>query len=208
MGRIAIPIGVNIDRVKKVFGSKDETLVNNVLSSDAYLKFDEDHSFKRELYDIIFNYVPVENRIVQPSKLFGLIKGDDGRGLKGDWNDYGYALLVICSYLGKKFSETNVEYIYGDSWWKINTLLRENGSSLDLSRMHETKQIFDTPFEADDIYINSYSREEISQLLNVFTVHDEKTEEHHSDLYRSFKEGLSHCEKNNLDVIVFSFETL
>jgi hypothetical protein len=208
MGRVAIPIGVNIDRIKKIFGSKDETLINNILLSEAYLKFDEDHSFKRELYDIIFNYVPVENRIVQPSKLFGLIKGDDGRGLKGDWNDYGYALLVICSCLGEKFSETNTEYVYGDSWWKINTLLRENGSSLDLSRMHETKQIFDTPFEADDIYTNSYSREEIGQFLDIFTAHDEKTTEHHSDLYHSFKKGLSRCEENNLDVVVFSFETL
>jgi hypothetical protein len=208
MGRIAIPIGVSIDRVKKVFGSKDEALINKVLASDTYLKFDEDHSFKRELYDIIFNYVPVENRIVQPSKLFGLIKGDDGRGLKGDWNDYGYALLVICSHLGEKFSETNTEYIYGDSWWKINTVLRENGSSLDLSRMHETKQIFDTPFEADDIYINSYSKEEVRQFLDVFTAQDEKTKEHHSELYSSLKKGLLHCAENNLDVVVFSFETL
>lgn len=208
MGRIAIPIGISINAVKNVFGSKNEELVNQVLSSDAYLKFDEEHSFKRELYDIIFNYVPVENRIVQAPKLFGLIKGDDGRGLKGDWNDYGYALLVICSHLGKKFSETNREYVYGDSWWKINTLLRESGSSLDLSRMHETRQIFDTPFEADDIYINSYTKDEVKEILDVFTTNDSKTEEHHSDLYNSLKKGLLYCHENDLDVVVFSFETL
>lgn len=208
MGRIAIPIGVSIDRIKNVFGSKDEVLIKRLLSSEAYLKFDEEHSFKRELYDIIFNYVPVENRIAQPAKLFGLIKGDDGRGLKGDWSDYGYALLVICSHLGEQFSEANMEYVYGDSWWKINTLLRENGSSLDLSRMHETRQIFDTPFEAGDIYINSYNREEIREILDIFTASDSETGEHHSGLYNSFKKGLMNCKEHDLDVVVFSFETL
>ncbi len=202
MGRLVIPIGVNIGAVEKVFGSKDEQLIKSLLASNCYKTYDEEYSFKKELYDILFNYIPVENRIVQPAKLFGLIKGNDGRGLEGDWNDYGYALLTICSCLGERFSEDCKEFVYDDNWWKINTLLRESGCLLDLSRMHETKQIFDTPFEKTDIYTSCYTNEEVRELNKFFS----NSEIHESDLYNSLKHGLKYCEERNLDIMIFSFE--
>ena len=48
----------------------------------------------------------------------------------------------------------NSEFIYGESWRQIKTLLRENNASFDLSGMLKSKQIFDTPFEHNDIYTN------------------------------------------------------
>ena len=83
-----------------------------ILGLDVYFKvvgrtkkFDEEFSFKTELYNILFNYVSIENRVIKPAKFFGLINGNDGRRLEGDWNDYGYALLTICCYLGEKLSK-------------------------------------------------------------------------------------------------------
>ena len=206
MGRIIIPIGIDIDAVKAVFGCKDEALYNQVLKSHFFKKFDEEFSFKKELSDIIFNYVPPENRIVKSPKLFGLIKGNDGRGLEGEWNDYGYALLTLCCYFGNKFSEDDKEFVYGDSWWKINKLLRENGSSFDLSRMLESKQIFDTPFEYEEIYINQYNKKEILEFVSHILNMETEIKEENLPLYNTIKKGLLNCTDNNLDLIVFSHE--
>ncbi len=208
MGRIIIPIGIDIDRVQAVFGSKDELLFNQLLKSECYKKFDEEFSFKKELYDIIFNYVPPENRITKPPKLFGLIKGNDGRALEGgDWNDYGYALLTICCHFGDKFSEDSTEFIYDDSWWQINTLLRTHGSSLDLSRMFETKQIFDTPFEHDDIYTNMYHKKEVIEFVSHLLIIEKHMEQKNMTLFTTLKKGLLNCTNNNLDLVIFSYES-
>ncbi len=206
ISRIVIPIGISIKEVNAVFGCKDELLFENILLSDDYKKYEEEFSFKKELYDIMFNYIPPGNRTVKTPKLFGLVKGTDGRGLKGEWNDYGYALLTICCYLGKKFSENNTEYIYHDHWEKINTYLRNKGSGIDLSRMHETKQIFDTPFEHQDIYTNFYSNTEVVKFIETLCTDQHTDHTLHSELHTSLKKGLLHCKETNRDLIVFSFE--
>lgn len=206
MSRLLIPIGIDIDVVKNVFGCKDEILFNQLLKSDFFKKFDEEFSFKKELSDIIFNYVPPEKRIIKVPKLFGLVKGDDGRGLEGDWNDYGYALLTICCCLGNKFSEDDKEFIYGESWWQINTLLRENGSGFDLSRMHESQQIFDTPFELEDIYTNHYSKKEIVKFISNILIMEKDIKQENLMLFNTLKKGLLNCMDKNLDLIIFSHE--
>lgn len=206
MNKMVIPIGIDINEVHAVFGCKDEIFFNRLLTSDFYKKFDDELSFKKELYDILFNYVPIEKRIIIPPKLFGLIKEDNGRGLKGQWNDYGYALLTICSYLGEKFSTDNSEFIYGESWWQINTLLRENNASFDLSRMLESKQIFDTPFEYDDIYTNLYNKKEIEEFVSHIKYMEQKIKKENLLLFNSLKNGLLNCHQKNLDLLVFSHE--
>ena len=206
LNRFVITIGVDIDVVKSVFGVKDDVLYNQLLNSSFFKKFDEEFSFKKELHDIIFNYLPPPSRIIKPSKLFGLIKGNDGRGLGGEWNDYGFALLTICCFLGDKFSEDDSEFKYGQSWWQINTLLRQSKSSFNLSRMLQSKQILDTPFEYADIYNNIYTKEEVveftTQILNI----EKEIKEENLHLFNSLKNGLLNCAKKNLDVIVFSHE--
>ena len=206
MNRLVIPIGIDIEIIKSVFGSKNNILYHQLLNSTFFKKFDEEFSFKKELYDIIFNYVSVEDRIVKRPKLFGIIKGDDGRGLKGDWNDYGFALLTICCHLGTMFSDDNTEFVYGASWWQINTLLRENKSSFDLSRMFESKQLFDTPFEYTDIYTNQYSKTEVVEFASHIINIERQIKEENLPLYNTLKKGLLNCADNSLDLIVFSHE--
>ena len=206
MGRLIIPIGIDIDTVKNVFGSKDDSLFKQILESKFFKILDEDVSFKRELFDIIFNYIPQENRTTVPSKLFGLIKGYDGRYMEGEWNDYGYALLTICCCLGDKFSEDVTEFIYGDSWFQINSLFRTSGSKLDLSRMFETKQIFDTPFEHDDIYTNFYNKKEVIEFIAYILILEKDMKKDNLMLFNSLKKGLLNCQNINLDLIIFSYE--
>lgn len=206
MGRIIIPIGIDIDAVKAVFGCKDEVLYNQLLKSDFFKKFDEEFSFKKELHNILFNYVTPENRIIKQPKLFGLIKGDDGRGLDGDWNDHGYALLTICCYLGDKLSEDDKEFIYGESWWQIDTLLRKNGSGIDLSRMHESRKIFDTPFEHEDIYTNYYSKKETTDFFSHILNMEKHIKQENQILFNTLKKGLLNCTDKHLDLIIFSHE--
>ncbi len=206
MNRNIIPIGIDIDSVKSIFGSKDEVLFKQLLKSNFFKKFDEEFSFKNELYDIIFNYVPVQNRIIKPSKLFGLIKGDNGRGLEGDWNDYGYALLTICCFLGKKFSNDEAVFNYDESWWQINTLLRANKASFDLARMLESRQIFDTPYEKDELYINYYSKEEVLEFVTHILNIENEIKKENLPMYETLKNGLLNCKENNLDLVIFSHE--
>ena len=206
MGRVVVPIGIDVDKVKAVFGCKNEVLYNQLLKSDFFKKYDEEFSFKKELYDIIFNYVHIKNRVIKPTKFFGFIKGNDGRGLDGDWNDYGYALLTICCYLGDVFSKDAKEFIYGEGWWQINTLLRINDSSFDLSRMLENKQVFDTPFEYDDICTNHYNKKEILEFVSHILNMEKDIKEENIVLFNTLKKGLLNCRDNNLDLIVFPYE--
>ncbi|MES2762381.1 MAG: hypothetical protein V4677_09240 [Bacteroidota bacterium] len=206
MGRLVIPIGIDINRVNAVFGSHDEVLFDQLVRSRYFKKFDEEFSFKRELSDLIFTYVPVGNRKVVSSKLFGLIKGTDGRRLEGEWNDYGYALLTMCSYLGYTFSETNDELEYSHSWEQINTLLRINGCRMDLSRMLESKQVFDTPYIHDDIYTNIYSKKEVVELVSHLLIIEKDIEEKNQKPFYVLKSGLLNCMDKHLDLVIFSYE--
>lgn len=206
---LAIPFGIDIDKVKEVFGSKNEALFLRVQETKMYQRYDEELSFKRELYDIIFNYVPVEKRIVARPKLFGLIKPKDGRGLEGEWNDYGHALLSICDYIGSYLSPEKNVFYYGDPWWTINTLLRENGSPLNLERMIKNIQVFDTPFDEAGISCNYYSKTEVKELLSYVLKIEPKINQEDPELeefYNTLKEGLEYCAKHNYDLISFSYE--
>ncbi|MGZ5190567.1 MAG: DUF7691 family protein [Flavisolibacter sp.] len=207
MGIRVIPIAVDIDSVKKVFGSKDEDLFNRVISSRFYKEFDKELSFKNELMDIIFNYVPPEQRMVKLPKLFGLIRGDTGRGMEGEWYDYGYALLTICCMLGYRLGDDGFVFLHNDSDLQtINSLLKKIGCKHDLTRMFETQPIFDTPFEASDIYTNLYSKKEVAELCTHFLSIENNIGMHNLQLFDALKTGLLYCLDNNLDLVIYSYE--
>lgn len=209
MRTLAIAFGVDIEMVKSTFGSKNENLFFKVQQSNLFHLYDEELSFKRELQDIIFNYVPKEDRKVKPAKLFGLIKEDDGRGLKGEWNDYGHALLCLCDHLGQNISPTMNVLFYREPWWNINTLLRENGSRLNLDRFIKNRLVFDTPFDSKGIFCNCFDKEEVPELLNELVRAETSLDKANSDLmtfYTTLKEGLEFCAKNNYDLVSFSHE--
>lgn len=208
-GMLAVPFAIDIEKVKEVFGSRNEAVFLRVQQTKMFQYYYEELSFKRELYDIIFNYTPAERRIKGRPRFFGLIKPKDGRGLEGEWNDYGHALLSICDYIGSHLSPEENIFYYGEAWWAVNTLLRESGSPLDLQRMIESAPIFDTPFDKNGISCNYYNKTEVKELLSYVLRIEPKINKEDPILlkfYSTLKEGLDYCAKYNCDLISFSHE--
>jgi hypothetical protein len=88
----------------------------------------------------------------------------------------------------------------------LNTILRENGSKTDLSRMINPVQLFDTPFEKGKICNNYYSKAEIKDLLNNLEQIHDKIDEEISSLYSAVIKGLDYCMMNNCEWVSFSFQ--
>ncbi|MDP2384914.1 MAG: hypothetical protein Q8M29_00960 [Bacteroidota bacterium] len=209
MGTVVIPFAIDLKQAQTVFGSKDETLHAEILQSKAFEKYDEKFSFKRELKELIFDYVPENKRTIVPSKLFGLIKGNDGRGLSGEWNDYGYSLLCICDKLGKCLSENEGIWKYNGLTEQLNKSLEENESKLTFERVIQYKKIFDTPFDEEDICTNYFSREEVKYLLDKLTAIKAKSVTADIDFLRLLDRmirGFTYCNKHNYDWVSFSYE--
>jgi hypothetical protein len=206
MSRLLLSFSIDLAYLKNsVFGCRDEVVYNNLLSSELFKELDEEFSFKKALYGIIFNYVPFEKRIVKPSKFFGLIKSEDGRGLTGDWNDFGFALLIICNYFGNSLSKIELQSSHIGGLKSINDLLDKYGSKANLTRMIESKQVFDTPFENADIYTNYFNRVEISELIPFVSKIEHEISIEDLPLFLLLKETINRC-NNNLDLVVFSYE--
>ena len=100
----------------------------------------------------------------------------------------------------------NSEFIYGESWRQINTLLRENNASFDLSGMLESKQIFDTPFEHNDMYTNIYNKKEVEEFLSHIKYMEQKIKKEILLLLNSLKNRLLNRYHKNLELMVFSHE--
>lgn len=209
MGTIVMPFAVELKQVHSILGSKDEALHTQILQSRAFEKYDEKFSFKKELKELIFDYVPENKRIVTPPKLFGIIKGNDGRGLSGEWNDYGYALLCICDKLGKCLSENEGAWKYNGSAEKLNKALEDNKSELTFERVVQYKKIFDTPFEKDDICSNYFNKEEVKYMLDKLMLIKTQSDSIDIDFQRLLDRmirGFTCCDKNNCDWVSFSYE--
>jgi hypothetical protein len=106
MGLTAIPFAVDINKVKRVFGTKDRELLDHIKTADLYDNYasqSEDfpdpkyqYNFDQVLEIIIFHYVKPEDKKVK-SNFLGLIKSKPSSGLNGNIpHAYGYVLLVIC----------------------------------------------------------------------------------------------------------------
>ena len=57
MSTIIIPIGIQLEEINTVFGSKNNELFIKLTSSDVYNHYDEEYSFKRELEELVFHFV-------------------------------------------------------------------------------------------------------------------------------------------------------
>lgn len=206
MGYCAYPFGVDIEKIKQVFGSKDEKLYNEVMSDSYFVNYNEQDNIEGELQDIVFKYVPPNLRKPTKAKLFGLISSQDGSGLYGEWNEYFYVLLSICSVLGKDFSPKGDHFYWGENWKKIDELLRTNGSEFNLDKMTRNVRIFDTPFKDGDLCSNIYIRNEIPEFYSDFIEIEkmlDKNDDELIDFYTEFREVLLYCKENKLDIITF-----
>src|SRR5687768_6296849 len=104
MGYTAQPFAIDLDKVRNVFGSKDQALLEKVKSShlyDHYASETSDGDFDEILTDLIFHYIRPADRKATSGGLFGLFKSEPSSGLNPQLaHEYGYALLVICDILG------------------------------------------------------------------------------------------------------------
>lgn len=209
MALITFPVSINLNYLhKSVLGTKNDALYKEVIQSTLYLNLEEEHSFKREIKDLLFDYKQPENRNPTPKKLFGLIRANDDSGLEGEWTDYGYALLCICSVIGKPFETNESDYTYSEQWWEINTKLREINSKFDLNKFTESIKVFDTPYNQHDIYTNYLNHSNVSLFLSDLEKIVTNLNEAKNPLFTSLKNGLTHALTNNNDVVFFSFEKI
>ncbi|HEY1039834.1 MAG TPA: hypothetical protein VGF30_10540 [Bacteroidia bacterium] len=209
MGTIVMPFAIDMEKVKSVFGSKNKTLHQQILQSRIFEKYDEKYSFKKELKDVIFNYVPENERIVLAPKLFGLIKGNDGSGMEGEWNDYGYALLCICGNIGKCLSENEGTLKYNGTIERLNELLKQNESGLNFERVVTYRKLFDTPYEEEDICSNYFDKNEIKEMLAELVIAKSKADQGDVELVRlidRMERGFKYCIKYDCEWVSFSYD--
>ncbi len=208
MGHYAFPFGVDIDKIKFVFGSKNEELFNDIKNDRYFVNYNEQGNIEEELVDIIFKYVPQNLRQPTKAKWFGLIRSKDGSGLYNEWPNYFFVLLSICSVLGKDFSPYGDHFNWGESWERINDLLKANGSKFDLDRMTKYKRVFDTPFEEVEGCTNIYERDEIPAFYSDFVMIEkllDKKDEELVKFYMDFRSALGYCKENRLDLVTFLY---
>jgi hypothetical protein len=207
MSTFVVPIGIKLEEISAVFGSKNNELFVKLISSDVYNYYDEEYSFKRELEEIIFNYVTVKNRIIKPSKLFGLIKGDDGRGLNGEWFDYAFALLIICHHLGLPFMALNEELKIDIDWEQFQLLLSSTSPSYDLNKFLISEQLFDTPFKKEEeiktCLLNKAELHQLKMALNSLS-----PEISTRNLKNLFNTMVNTCLEKEMNLIFFSIEKI
>lgn len=199
MGQFAYPVCVRIEDVKKEFGNKNNKLFEDITKQDP--------GVVNELKDIIFSYVPENERTPSKSKFLGLVKAKDGSGLYRDWYKYFYALHALTRHVGKDLFDEGDIFKYGSDWWStIDSALTKTDSKFRLERMAEYKKIFDTPFEENEGCTNIYSRNEIpafyDDFLKVESIID-KSDEELMSFYADFKSALKYCKENNLDLVTF-----
>lgn len=207
MPTLLVPIGINIQEINNVFGSKNQHLYDRFMTSAVYAKFDEAYSFRRELEGLVFNYVVQQNRVVKPAKFFGLIKGDDGRGLDGDWFEYALALLVICYELGEHFLNIDEELELESEWNDFTKLLNISTPMFDAELFLTSKFVFDTPFKQDDeintAVLNNGQLHQLKMTLENITA---QPKYENNKFVVLFKKWVEICLDKKLELILFSFE--
>jgi hypothetical protein len=167
MGYSAQPFAVDIEKVKKAFGSKDQQLLEDVRESRLYEVYADQHEeglFDKCLVDIIFKYISPENR----TKTFSFANLNDITGLNERAGYvYGYAIMAICEVLGNFLTENEGDIFYtGKVFDKTCEFLRSKGFKITMERFWEPMKIFDIPFIEDFPVISMFTKDEIKYLFD------------------------------------------
>ncbi|MFN8995296.1 MAG: hypothetical protein ACK5X3_16750 [Pseudomonadota bacterium] len=215
MGYTAQPFAVDLDKVRQVLGSNDQSLLEKIKSSDLYDNYasqSEDCDFNEILNDLIFRYIKPSDK-KQPNGLFGIFKGKPTTGLNPKLaHEYGYALLLICNSLGTFLSPGGDIFYAGNIWKEANELFKSKGITIDLDRMWQTEKLFDIPAIADFPVISHYSKQEVDYLLtelNKIGIDEKKASrksddfENLQELLKTFRDGLQICKDKNVEWVSF-----
>ncbi len=214
MGYAAQPFAIDIKKLKSVFGSKDQNLLDWVKKSNMYEVYadqDDEGLYDRCLEDIIFNYIKPEDR-EEKKRLFGLLKSKPDTGLNEGGYAYGYALMAICDTMGIFLSEGQDIFYSGTIFKQANALLEQNGCKFTMQRFWETERIFDIPEIGDFPVISSFSKKEIRYLydelgkINIIEPEDGLCGAYYDEpeeLLKCFKIKLKVCIDNDVEWLSF-----
>ena len=223
MSLIAIPFAVDIDKVKRVFGSKDQQLFEKIKTAnlyDTYASQSEDfpepkyqYNFDQALEDIIFNYIRPEDRTTKSSFL-GLVKSKPDSGLNAKIaHGYGYVLLVICDYLGTHLLPQCDGFYYGQDFKAAVSIIKEKGLQFDLSDIFEQHEVFDIPKNNDFPAIKLITKKEIehiNEVMDKVEIDDSKADIDSDDfdevqeMLKNIRDSFRTCKEKNMEMVTFA----
>jgi hypothetical protein len=213
MGITAIPIGVDVERVKRVFGSGDRALLDAFKTASLYETYaSQTDDFDGLLEDIVCNYIKPEDRKAVKKSFWSLGKPKVATGLKAQRaDDYGYALLVICSYFGRQLMTSYDGFYYGRVWKDMLKLLKQEGLDYDLQIMFEAppQSTFDLPSRNDFPSIYVFRREELASVNSFFEsrpqlgVASEESDEELVEMLDDLKQAFAECARSGVQLVTF-----
>ena len=223
MSIVAIPFAVDIDKVKSVFGCKDRALLESVKTARLYKNYANQseefpipryqYDFDEALEDIFFHYVKLEDRKPRTGFL-RIVRSKTDSGLNKDIaHGYGYALLVICDYLGIQLLPTGDGFNYGADFQTAVAIMKEKGLQLDLNDMFEQHEVFDIPPIDDFPAITLYGKKEITHInviMEKVEIDESKTDiekegfDEVQEILKFIRDSFRTCEEKGLEMITFA----
>ncbi|MEM7102878.1 MAG: hypothetical protein AAF502_07110 [Bacteroidota bacterium] len=215
MGYTSQSFAVDLQKIRNMFGSGDHGLLEKVKTSNLYEHYAdtvEPGEFEALMSDIFIRYIPPEKRKTE-KKFFGLITTQQSSTLNPDYGyAYGYALLVICDAFGQHLTPQGDIFYFGSEWKKISQEFSDKGFKVNLDKMWEPGNVFDIPPIGDFPVINSYSKKEISYLVqnlenfeiddNLGDIDGDEFDEYHVFL-KALRDGLLTCQKKDVEWVSF-----
>lgn len=222
MSLIAIPFAVDIQKIRDVFGSKDQVLFEKVKATefyDNYASQSDDgetkyrYNMEEILRDIIFNYIRPEDRKTKSSFL-GLVKSTQGSGLKENMGHaYAYALIAVSGHLGTHLLPYCDGFYYGDWFEEAHEIIKSKGLKVDLGEMFEFHDIFDIPKPIDLPGIFCFSKSDIAHINSIMSaveIDEEMADDNNEnfdevqEMLKNIRDSFKTCAENNVEMITFA----
>lgn len=223
MGITVIPFAIDIENVKAVFGCKDREFFNKVKSAnfyenyanqaDNFSKDEYNYKFDDALKDIIFKYIKPEDR-TSISSFWGLVKSKPTSGLNENIGyAYGYALLVICDWLGTHLLPQCDGFYSGRSFQLAFEIMNKKGLGINFEDIFEHHHIFDIPEIKDFPAINIYSKENIHHVNSIMEKieidegkanYESKDFDEVQEMLMNIRDSFKTCGDKGLEMITFT----
>jgi hypothetical protein len=214
MGIYAIPFAVDIEKVKAVFGCKNRELLAQIKTAPLYGHYaSEIEGFDEALEDIFFkNINPVKSK--PKSSFWDFLKFiNSSETREKDGSVYGYVLLVICDYFGKRLLEHSDGFYCGKDFSLASKMLKEKGLQINFEDIFERHDVFDIPKIIDFPSITCYAKNEIEHFNSVLDKIgiDENQAYFGSDDYDELqgllyeiRESFRICKAENVEMVAFT----
>lgn len=222
MSLIAIPFAVDVQKIRDVFGSKDQVLFEKVKATEFYDNYASQsndgearycYNMEEILRDIIFNYIKPEDRKTK-SSFWGLVKSPQGSGLKENMGHaYAYALIAVSGYLGTHLLPYCDGFYYGDWFEEAHEIIKSKGLKVDLGAMFEFHNIFDIPKPVDLPGIFCFSKSAIAHVNSIIStveIDKEMADDNNEnfdevqEMLKNIRDSFKTCAENNVEMITFA----